>query len=187
MNCKDGHLVSYNKPLPKINSLKASGTRAFSLLNEMHYTSPSNGVNFKGDVHLDKLIKLILSFLKRTVNVRGESSDQSLGEHIFLEHNTFCVWHTSTHPTIFSMDSVLSGVILSGSLEPWTQHQKSPAQHPALAACLPSSVAALLQLLALLCLYLISQLALSAHGILCLMKTSCMAFPDLSTRLLSDM
>lgn len=72
------------------------------------------------------------------MNGRGQSSDQSLGEHIFLEHNTFCVWHANTHPTFFSMDSVLSGVF---SQEAWSHGHstRNPLpQHPALAACLPS-------------------------------------------------
>lgn len=81
----------------------------------------------------------------------------------------FCVWHGSTESTFFSAECSL-GVL--GCLA--AQSQKSPlSQHPDPAPCRPSSLSVFLQLLMLLCLYLISQLALSAHGILCLMKTSC--------------
>lgn len=67
---------------------------------------------------------------------------------------------------------MFSGSFLLGCLA--AQRQKSPlSQHPDAAPCCPSSLTVFLHLLVLLRLYLVSQLALSAHGILCLMKTSC--------------
>jgi len=134
MNHKDGPLVSCNEPLPRINSLKASGTRAFSFVNEMHYTSPSKGVNFKGDVHNGS--NWFCHFWKELWMWEVKALTSPLESTFFWSITCFCVWYTSTHPTFFSMDSLLSGGILSGSLEPWTQHQKSPAP-ASCSSCMP--------------------------------------------------